>query len=84
MFVFKRKGIEEVLSLEFSGWRPFCPKFLRRKCFTFKNCGKRRRFCVCVWRYYGDETENDDQVSDNVAEEEEEAEDSEETSKHLR
>ena len=71
-----------MLFLEFLVRRPFCPKFLRRKCFSFKNCGKRRRFCICVWRYYGDEDENNDEVNDDVAEEE--AEDSEETSKYLR
>ena len=47
-----------------------CPKKSRRKCFIIKRCYKRRRICVCVKRRYGDETGNDYQMSDEMAEDE--------------
>lgn len=72
------KVLKRYLSLHISVRRPFCPKFLRLKCIIFKNCGKLRRFCTCVRRYYGDEAENDDQVNDVI--EEDGADEVEETS----
>ena len=52
------------------GRRRVCPKNRRRKCYYYKSCYKRRRFCVCVKRYYGDETEDDNEVNDEVVEDE--------------
>ena len=66
------------------GRRRVCPKNRRRKCYYYKSCYKRRRFCVCVKRRYGDETKYDNQVDDEVNDEtadEDEDEELEETSK---
>ena len=47
-----------------------CPLYRRRKCYVLKVGYKKRRFCFCVRKCYGDETLNDNQLSDEIPEEE--------------
>ena len=76
--------IIDVLSALLSGRPRFCPKLYVRRCYVVRYCYRYIRICRCVpWRL-GDETEIDNQLNDEALEApEDEAENSDETSKSI-